>query len=344
MIKEFGKIKIDVDVEATKKYYSTLQVLPRDIEAWNNYCLYLEKMKPEEKSFFEELGILPHKCDIESLGYNANRYYPIVGMYLIKGSMIQSDKEDVVNDSDKSAEDAITYFNMIEVGRFSFRPILKNVRWNGDVVNIEEGFVCIEVFSERFPWVLPEKPNHTIPEPANWWHPVKKVKEVLHDRKMNEKWKQETLQSVIWDLKEQNIPFHVMKKSQVNAFKNAWIYTFAPEENIKKAKKVCYPEGFYLWHMFSYEYAKCKTHENALKAFYKTTKEDCYLYLSYFNVGIKIRNADRFEWKNKDLYEDFVMTDKDFCWTFAKTHEEECGPYFLKLYSKEEDCNVIKFT
>lgn len=344
MIKEFGNVKIDVDVEATKKFYSTLQISPSDIEAWNNYCTYLEKMKPEEKSFFDELGILPHKCDIESLGYNKNRYYPIVGMYLIKGIVVKSEEKNSYDEEEKKADDATSYFNMIEVGRFSFRPILKNVRWNGDFVNIEEGFLCIEVFSEKFPWVLPEKPNNTIPEPANWWQPVKKVKEVVHQRKMNEKWKQETLQSVIWDLKEQNIPFHVMKKSQVNAFKNAWIYTFSPEGNIKKAKKVCCLEGSYLWHLFSYEYANCRMNQEALKAFEEIKKEDCYLYLSYFNVGIKIRNADRFEWENKELYEDFIITDKDFCWTFAKAHEEEYGPYFLKLYSKEENSEVIKFS
>lgn len=341
MIKEFGNVKIDVDVEATKKYYTTLQITPRDVEAWNNYCTYLEKMKPEEKSFFEELGILPHKCDIESLGYNKNRYYPIVGMYLIKGTIVENN--DVINE-DRKEEDATSYFNMIEVGRFSFRPILKNVRWNGDLVTVEDGFLCIEIFSEKFPWVLHEKPNHTIPEPANWWQPVKKAKEVIYQRKMNEKWKQDTLQSVIWDLKEQNIAFHVMKRSQINAFKNAWIYTFAPEENIKKAKKVCYPDGFYLWHLFSYEYATCQMNQEAFEAFEEVKKDDCYLFLSYFNVGIKIRNADCFEWKNKDLYEDFIITDKDFSWTFAKTHEEECGPYFLKLYSKEEDSEVIKFS
>lgn len=35
----------------------------------------------------------------------------------------------------------------------------------------------------------------------------------------------------------------------------------------------------------------------------------------------------------RDYYQDFIITDKNFTWTFAHTHEFYCGPYFAKVRS-----------
>lgn len=328
---EFEKWKIEIDLEGTRSYYEQLQIQPRDLEAWNNYCIYLESMSKEEKKFFEKFGILPYKCDVNSFGLSKKGYLTY-GTYLVKGEYLEIPQEihtpfENVNDEEisflpeKSPE--------FEVGIFSFK-FLRDVEIFRALKDIPEGFICLEFMVDELPWLLEEEPQNIMPEYVEWWQPLKKVKEMKQQQKRDIRLNQEILQEIIWDLKSQNIPFRMMKKDQVQLFKKCWFDAFAPKENRKKAKKVCLPKGWYLWHLFSYKYAECMEKERALAAFARCEKSDCYLYLSYMKFGIKIRNADKFIWKDKNIYEDFLLTDKDFTWTFAHTHEEQCGPYFKK--------------
>jgi Domain of unknown function (DUF4275) len=337
MIYEFGKWKIDIDTEGTRKYYESLNILPNDLEAWNNYCLYLERLKPEEKKFFEDLGIEPHKCDVNGLGFE-NGIYPTYGRYLIKGNYLEVPEEKYMLLEDfveNGVPNDIEEERNLQVGIFEFEFLTEDGMFHPAPKDTPTGFVCLEFMVEELPWILPVKPHHIMPASANWWQPIKKMKQMIHNRKIQIEEEHKTLQSIIWDLKTQNIPFRIMKKSQVNVFKKYWLYMFAPEENYKNAKKVCITKWNYLWHLFSYEYVDCRENLEAIEAYKTIIKSDCYLYLSYFDIGIKIRKAEDFIWENKDIYEDFVITDKDFNWTFAKTHEEQCGPYFFQSYEEQ---------
>ncbi|MFV0341820.1 MAG: DUF4275 family protein [Anaerocolumna sp.] len=136
------------------------------------------------------------------------------------------------------------------------------------------------------------------------------------------------LKSVVKDLKKQQIPFKIMPSKKVREFKRHWFHRFTPIQERNKAKKVCFGAGNYLWHLYSYRFANCLNGEEAITAYNNQEKNDCYLLISFYDIVVKFNSADKFRWHLADCYQDIIITDKDFKWTFAFTHEGELGPYF----------------
>jgi hypothetical protein len=332
MLYEFGKWKIDVDREGTLNYYIGLEIYPKDKEAWLNYHLYLEQMKPEEKIFFDDFGIMPEKCDVDSVGYTDGTY-PTFGQYLVKGKYVEMPEEKYMLLEDflkEGPEEAEEENPILQIEHFNISFLRKDGIFNEAPADLPDGFICLEFSADELPWVLLGKASHVMPEWARWWQPVKKIKEVLHNKKMQKEDEQRVLRELKCDLKAQNIPFCVMQKKQVQAMKHRWFQVFAPPGQVKKAKKVCLSAGNYLWHLFSFEFVKPLEGKRAVEAYKNCEKSDCYLLLSFYDIGIKIKGVDRYIWHLKDCDLDLVMTDRDFQWTFAQTHEMDLGPYFYR--------------
>lgn len=109
-----------------------------------------------------------------------------------------------------------------------------------------------------------------------------------------------------------------------------WINTFADNIDISRI----YIEQ-HLWHIFSYKRLKCLEKEEANKRFNEIRKNSIYIFFDSSERCYLIENAEFFNLEEVKTYEnkDIYITNKDFTWTYVKTHEDGwMGPYF---YSKE---------
>lgn len=102
-------------------------------------------------------------------------------------------------------------------------------------------------------------------------------------------------------------------------------------ENIEK---YVVSTGNYLWHVFSWELLDKKvflTGNSARKAYDQVDKHNA-LYFDWFkddeskNLTAKLSTANALD----EMTEIYVIS-SDFSWTYMKTHESMCGPYFMKL-------------
>ncbi|GCF66809.1 MULTISPECIES: DUF4275 family protein [Bacillus] len=86
----------------------------------------------------------------------------------------------------------------------------------------------------------------------------------------------------------------------------------------------------YLWHIFSYEKKKCLEGKEAENTFHNEGKKECYIFYQHCDDVLLIKDASLLSMD--DMYKgDIYIVDKDFTWTFVKTHEHRwCGPYFAK--------------
>lgn len=87
----------------------------------------------------------------------------------------------------------------------------------------------------------------------------------------------------------------------------------------------------YLWHLFSYERRKCLKEEQADIAFNKEIKKSCYVFYQHLDDAFILENASFITAEDFVNEEDVYVVDKEFSWTYVKTHETGwCGPYFSK--------------
>ena len=59
MIFEFGKSKVDIDVERTRAFYEsdTAGVIDCDCDGCRNYLKFCQRMTPKLKDFFDSMGV-----------------------------------------------------------------------------------------------------------------------------------------------------------------------------------------------------------------------------------------------------------------------------------------------
>lgn len=85
----------------------------------------------------------------------------------------------------------------------------------------------------------------------------------------------------------------------------------------------------YLWHVFSYERRKCLKEEQADITFNKQSKQSCYVFYQHTDDAFILENASPLTAEDFINEEDVYVVDKEFNWTYVKTHETGwCGPYF----------------
>ena len=90
----------------------------------------------------------------------------------------------------------------------------------------------------------------------------------------------------------------------------------------------------YLWHAFSYEKVTCATNDKAEELFNAQQKKSCYVFYQHSDDVLLIDRASKITASDISLEDDIYIVDKDFTWTYVKTHESYCGPYFHKLEKK----------
>lgn len=99
-----------------------------------------------------------------------------------------------------------------------------------------------------------------------------------------------------------------------------------------KQKKDSYMNQF-LWHAFSYKLLDSMKDILARNAFDYLVKSSAFVFFQDNEEAYYIEDASFLKASDFEFYDDVYVVDKDFKWTYIKTHECMCGPYF---YNKEE--------
>ncbi|WP_075983399.1 DUF4275 family protein [Bacillus massilinigeriensis] len=87
----------------------------------------------------------------------------------------------------------------------------------------------------------------------------------------------------------------------------------------------------YLWHVFSYERRKYLNEEQADIAFNQQSKQSCYVFYQHTDDAFILENASTLTAEDFVNEEDVYVVDKEFNWTYVRTHETGwCGPYFSR--------------
>lgn len=122
-----------------------------------------------------------------------------------------------------------------------------------------------------------------------------------------------------------------MTKSE---FYSAWLSHFAKGVSKQNMEKYVISTGNFLWHVFSWELLDKKVFlsgDSAKQAYDQIDKRNA-LCIDWFEddetkkLTPKLGTAKALE-EMKEIY----VIASDFSWTYIKTHESECGPYFMKL-------------
>ncbi len=136
-------------------------------------------------------------------------------------------------------------------------------------------------------------------------------------------------------LNEENIKDELVK---------SWLKAFAKRVPTRIINKNVLAYGNFLWHIFTWGEVRCLEGEAAKKAF----DSENYTYAVKFHNGYTDQNGKTLiddvssilktsakeideEWENN--CSDIYIVDKDFKWTYVKTHEDSggIGPFFCKI-------------
>ena len=113
-----------------------------------------------------------------------------------------------------------------------------------------------------------------------------------------------------------------------------WDDFFASNLSDDQKESIYYND--FKWHVFSFEAIPCKTGKEAQKAFNRVKKRDAYIFIQCTDEAWYIENADLLtaadlaldsgHFDRRDIY----IFDAQGKWTYVRTHESECGPYFTR--------------
>ncbi len=113
-----------------------------------------------------------------------------------------------------------------------------------------------------------------------------------------------------------------------------WDAFFASSISQEEKRKIYYNN--FKWHMFSYEKIEALKGDEATCAFDCCEKESAYVFIQCTDEAWRIENAQLltsadlgvdYSFERADVY----IFDVNGKWAYARTHESDCGPYFLRI-------------
>lgn len=117
-------------------------------------------------------------------------------------------------------------------------------------------------------------------------------------------------------------------------FYKKWLNHFAKDISEIDKEKYIVSTGNYLWHVFSWKLLD----ENSFlvgddaKAAYDEVDKAGALYLEWFKDDeAKVLSCELYTADALDQMTEVYVVASDFSWTYMKTHESMCGPYFVRL-------------
>ena len=333
-IVQYGEWEVAVDIEKTKEFYQNYVI--NNNQANRNFAAYCNAMSADEKVFFDSFGITPECCDIEHIGVNKKKEFPCGGYYFICGEYLKYPKEALIS-VEELAENSFEDDRddpRINIGLFEFdfqceEHIIKNIP-----ENIPGGFICVRFWCENMRWLLDEKPSENMIryEMPRFWEIGKIIKEKRNAKKQQVLWLEERKQEFKTTFEKLGIKYSELNKKEIDNYKEKWIATFSPDEaNKKEIKKLCLSKKKYtpfLWHMFSFDFLSSEADPSA--CYNNADKRDCIIVSNVDEIGFVLTNADRLTSEMLNDFIDVTISDKAFSWTYCKTHESMCGPYYYK--------------
>ena len=84
----------------------------------------------------------------------------------------------------------------------------------------------------------------------------------------------------------------------------------------------------YLWHIFSFEFLD--SIDDPKECYDRANKASCVIISNFDCIGFILSDAHELSSEVLCEFMDITIASSDFSWTYCKTHEEMCGPYFYK--------------
>ena len=335
-VAKYGEWEIDVDKEKTTQLYRQMPVYQSQV--YRNFVKYCETLSKEEHQFFEELCINPLVCNIDTPGTSKKRL-PCGGYYFIYGKYVKAPKEETTaaeelmgNDFVDDRPDLSVY-----VGGFQFNFQNPENEFCDIPEDMPDGCICIRFWCEEMPWLLSEKCKYESIDPPRAWELHKIIKTFFAIKKADVDYLVELRQEVEKIFSDADVSFEEIEPKDVMAYKKQWLEKFLPENgNRREIEKVCLSHRKFcnfLWHLFSYEFLESLPPEQSRTAYDKKEKDNAVLIINTNDIGYRIYNYSKLKADILDELIDVTVTPDDFAWTYAKTHEEYCGPYF---YAREK--------
>ena len=125
--------------------------------------------------------------------------------------------------------------------------------------------------------------------------------------------------------------------TKIKAVRNRWLDTFA--EGVPEAElgKHVLADGSYLWHLFSWKLVPALEGPAARKALAECLEDEAYFFCVEDEDKAPVRAVAQEELaavtEGREAFEetDWYLADRNFTWTYAQTHEGNCGPYFFRV-------------
>ena len=133
------------------------------------------------------------------------------------------------------------------------------------------------------------------------------------------------------------VPWEETFPTDIRRLRERWLDAFTEGVSEADLGKHVLADGNYLWHAFSWKLVPCLEGEAAQKALAETPDTDLYLFYNEYppQGASRVRPISKVEALSmpepKTLAgADWYLVDRDFTWTYAHTHEADCGPYFCR--------------
>ncbi|MBP3451696.1 MAG: DUF4275 family protein [Agathobacter sp.] len=335
---QYGDWKIEVDIERTKEYYNAYE--KNNNQANRNFAEYCKNLTIEERAFFDAFGIDPTCCQIEYIGTDKKGNSPCGGYYYVCGKYLEYPSEELITIEELAENDFIDERPdpRIDIGMFQFDFQCGDYIINDIPEDIPQGFICIRFWCEKMKWLLQEKPEEMMYEPPRFWEIHKIIKERVDNKKQQVLYLEEAKSEFVRFFENLNIKAQLLDKKEIKNYKKEWVNTFAPADaNMKEIKKLCLDSRKYtafLWHIFSFELLSGETEEKAKILFNQENKKSCVIVSNVEDIAYHLENAENITAELLEQFVDVTITASDFSWTYTKTHEVMCGPYFYKRKEK----------
>ena len=336
-----GNFEIAHDIQMTKDYYSDL--IPEDTQIARNFAEYCKNMPSEEKAFFESLGIEAEKICVAGTYDKKENTVFCFGCALFAGECPNAyPPESIV--AEQIAENSEIVFDykdsVFKIGNFEF--VLENGAICADT-SMPDGFMALNFTLTDIPWLLDEKPEKGIIacEPVKKWEIHKHIWGAVKSKKAEFDYKRKSIKFIEETLGENGIEFRKMRRHEYERYRAEWFKRMTPGyADEKRARIHCLGEGCYLWHLFSYGHAHAIEGEDASAEFNETKKCKSILLCNWDEKGYVLSHTYKLNADTLEKFTDVIVTSANFAWTYCKTHESDCGPYFYRPKKKNNTNDI----
>ena len=133
------------------------------------------------------------------------------------------------------------------------------------------------------------------------------------------------------------VPWTEVFPTDIRRVRERWLDAFTGGVSEADLGKHVLADGNYLWHAFSWKLVPCLEGKAAKQALTEVPEEEFYLFYNEYppQGASRVRPVSKAEALTMHPPEiragaDWYLVNRDFTWTYAHTHEAECGPYFCR--------------